>query len=220
MLVAFVLALACSATAFAAVYIAKQAKMSVFSGRIEQTSSSADDSKMVLKTTTGMDIGQRGNITQYDDAVFPILSNVTGCTILDNQGATFETRWNDEDGKAPPTAQRFVLAAENGDIDDVSYEIVVSGKTPQAALRFGVTYSYYSEEDNTIVTTTRVHDLQPSTENLASSEKVTLGDGNILEGEEIVFEITVWADADTLAQLGEYENDVFNVEVVFSTPEE
>lgn len=218
--IAIILALSLSLTAFAAIYIAKQAKMTVFSGRIEQTTSTPTDPKLVLKTIAGTNLGQTGNISTYGETTFPILSNVTGCTIMNNEESTFETNWNDQDGKIPPTAQRFVLTAENGNLSDLSYEIIINGNTATSALRFGVTYRYFNEELNTTVTCTRVDELLPSTTNTASSGKIELGDGNILENEEIIFEITAWVDADALTELGEYENDIFNVEVVFSTPEE
>lgn len=198
--------------AAAAVYISSQARMGLFSGRIEQTTSKPDDPKLILKVA-GENVGQDGDVSVYNEAVFPVLTNVTS-----NYGYGFST-YTDENGREPISAPHFVLSTENGDVQNVYYKIVVQGNDKIAeALRFGVGikyldanghYSYLSGIDEVDYNKTE-----------AAPAPVRSDNSTIAEGEEIEFAISAWVDSYALAEVGDYdENMSFNVEIVFFTRE-
>lgn len=198
--------------AAAAVYISSQARMGLFSGRIEQTTSKPDDPKLILKVA-GENVGQDGDVSVYNEAVFPVLTNVTS-----NYGYGFST-YTDENGREPISAPHFVLSTENGDVQNVYYKIVVQGNDKIAeALRFGVGikyldtnghYSYLSGIDEVDYNKTETAPAPVRSDN-----------STIAEGEEIEFAISAWVDSYALAEVGDYdENMSFNVEIVFFTRE-
>ena len=198
--------------AAAAVYISSQARMGLFSGRIEQTTSKPDDPKLILKVA-GENVGQDGDVSVYNEAVFPVLTNVTS-----NYGYGFST-YTDENGRGPISAPHFVLSTENGDVQNVYYKIVVQGNDKIAeALRFGVGikyldanghYSYLSGIDEVDYNKTETTPAPVRSDN-----------STIAEGEEIEFAISAWVDSYALAEVGDYdENMSFNVEIMFFTRE-
>ena len=196
----------------AAVYISRQARMTLFSGRIEQTTNNPNDPKLVLKVE-GESVGQDGNVSVYDAAVFPILTNVTGRTAFDDA-----TVWTDKNGRMPIAAPTFVLSAENGNVDDVRFNIAGFGDmTASSAMRFGITTVYYDEETGTEVTRSQIEEFARGGPENAESMTVTLGDGTISEGEEVKVYVTAWVDSYTLAEIGEYGNGNFIIDIVFSS---
>ena len=205
-----ILILALGVVAMAAVYISQQARMSLFSGRIEQTVNQPNDPKLVLKVE-GENVGQDGNVSVYDAAVFPILTNVIGHTTVDDS-----TQWEDENGKTPIAAPVFVLSADNGDIENVWFKIVGAGDmTASSAMRFGITTVYYSEEDGTEVTHTQIEEFVMGELERAESELAPLGDGNVAEGEEVRIYVSAWVDSYALAELGEYGDGNFTIDIIF-----
>lgn len=198
--------------AAAAVYISSQARMGLFSGRIEQTTSKPDDPKLILKVA-GENVGQDGDVSVYNETVFPVLTNV-----ISNYGYGFST-YADENGREPISAPHFVLSTENGDVQNVYYKIVVQGNDKIAeALRFGVGikyldanghYSYLSSIDEVDYNKTETAPAPVRSDN-----------STIAEGEEIEFAISAWVDSYALAKVGDYdENMSFSVEIVFFTQE-
>lgn len=214
--VSVVLALTMVITATAAIYISQQAKMTLFSGRIEQSTSQPNDPKMVLRVS-GENVGQDGNVSVYNEAVFPILTKVEG-----NSVALDPAVWTDENGRQPISAPGFVLSAENGEVNNVYYKIVVNGNTSVAeALRFGISIRYYSEEianeaPSGEVMSSLIDSINPGK---TSTEPMLLGDGNILEGEDVEIYISAWVDSYTLAEIGEYDDEGFTIDIVFFTQE-
>lgn len=198
--------------AAAAVYISSQARMSLFSGRIEQPASKPDDPKLVLKVS-GQNLGQDGSVAAYNEAVFPILTNV-----ISNYGYG-PSVYLDEDGREPLSAPSFVLSAENGDVKNVYYKISVQGNDKIAeALKFGITikylddnghYSYLSHIDSVAYHQTETTPLPLKSER-----------SDVLKGEDVEIFVSAWVDSYALAEVGDYdENMSFNVGIVFFTRE-
>lgn len=208
--IAMVVAMSIIVTA-AAVYISSQARMALFSGRIEQSASKPDDPKLILKVA-GENVGQDGDVSDYNGAVFPILTNVTS-----SYGYDFST-YTDENDRKPINAPHFVLSAENGDVANVYYKLVVQGNDKIAeALRFGIDikypdtnghYSYVSRMDS-------VNYRQTET----SPVPVRFDNNTVLKGEEFEFSISAWVDSYALAEVGDYDEKSFSVEIVFFTRE-
>lgn len=198
--------------AAAAVYISSQARMGLFSGRIEQTTSKPDDPKLILKVA-GENVGQDGDVSVYNEAVFPVLTNVTS-----NYGYGFST-YTDENGREPISAPRFVLSAENGNVENVYYKIVVQGNDKIAeALRFGINTKYLDENGHYAYLSGTDSVSYHQTETQPRSVKAD--NDTIVEGEEIEFSISAWVDSYALAKVGDYdENMSFSVEIVFFTQE-
>lgn len=198
--------------AAAAVYISSQARMGLFSGRIEQTTSKPDDPKLILKVA-GENVGQDGDVSVYNEAVFPVLTNVTS-----SPGYGFST-YADENGREPISAPHFILSAENGDVENVYYKIVVQGNDKIAeALRFGINTKYLDENGHyTYLSGTdsvSYHQIETQPRSVKANSNV------IVEGEEIEFSISAWVDSYALAKVGDYdENMSFSVEIVFFTQE-
>lgn len=196
----------------ASIYYSKQARMSLFSGSIEQTTTKPTDPKLVLKVAD-MNVGQDGNVSVYNQDVFPILGSVTGTF---SETGFSDVTWRDDVGRQPISAPGFVLATENGDINDVTCKMVVEGNPSVAsALRFGIVTEYISEADNCRIASCQTASIDPGRTE-SSPEK--LGDGNIVQNEEIKVSVVAWVDSYTLAELGEYENMPFNVRIVFMAP--
>ncbi len=204
------LIIALSVTVAAAVYISQQARMRLFSGKIEQPSNQPNDPKLILKVSD-ISVGQDGNVSVYDGATFPILTNVTG------EPSTGLTNWTDENGKQPISAPKFVLSAENGEVQDVYYKIVVNGNTATSALRFGIDVRYYNEEEGCFVTRSGIKSIDFGSTTTSATMPELLGDGNVAVGENIEIYVSAWVDSYDLAEIGEYDNDSFSIDIVFFT---
>ncbi|MBQ6461290.1 hypothetical protein IJJ36_02570 [Candidatus Saccharibacteria bacterium] len=207
-----ILILALGIVTMAAIYISQQARMTLFSGHIEQTTNNPDDPKLILKVE-GEDVGQDGNVSVYDTAVFPILTNVVGETAFNDA-----TVWTDENGRTPIAAPVFVLSAENGDVNNVYFNITGLGDmTAGSAMRFGITTVYYSEEEGTEVTRSQIEEFVMGGPEKGESTTVMLGDGTIAEGEEVRIYVAAWVDSYALAEIGEYGDGNFTIDIVFSS---
>ena len=198
--------------AAAAVYISSQARMGLFSGRIEQTTSKPDDPKLILKVA-GENVGQDGDVSVYNEAVFPVLTNVTS-----SPDYGFST-YADENGREPISAPHFILSAENGDVENVYCKFVIHGNNKIAeALRFGICTKYLNDDGHYhyLSGMDRVSYHQTETQ----PRSVKADNDTIAEGEEIEFSISAWVDSYALAEIGEYDEDMsFSVEIVFFTQE-
>lgn len=208
--VALVFALALSV--LAAVYVSRQARMSLFSGRIEQTTTSPDDPKLILKVS-GESVGQDGDVSVDDEAIFPILGSVK------DSSEYGPARWSDENGLEPLSAPSFVLSAENGRVDNVYCKIVVNGNDRLAeALRFGITAKYLDENGNYTYYTGTEAVAYRGCETIPRLIKAD--NGTVGEDEDVEFFISAWIDSYTLAKIGEYDAEMtFSVEIIFFTLE-
>ena len=193
----------------ASVYFSKQARMNLFSGRIEQSGSKPDDPKLVLKIA-GESVGQDSSVSNYNEAIFPILTHI------ESASTAGKTVWKDESGREPLYAPTFMLSAENGEVKGVNYKIVIDGDTSAAsALRFGIDVKYYSEETGYKHSLSGVIYLD-DTKNFKESTMEVLGDGNVKNGEDIEIRVCAWVDSYALADLGDYNADAdFSVSIVF-----
>lgn len=207
---AFVLALGTTA----AVFLSQYARMTVFSGHIEQSASTPDAPALVLKSH-GIDVGQSANIAT-DDVEFPVLYDVS------SEFDSGVTTWQAKDGKTPISAAAFALSAKNGEVQNVCYKIEISGDVSAAsALRFGVTTSYFSDELATTAYSSGIAYINSvDVEHCyAESDLLPLGDSTIAEGEDVEICLYAWVDGYALADIGEYFGGDFTVNIVFTTGE-
>ena len=210
-IISIILVLAIGFGAAAAVYISQYARMTVFTGHIEQSTSTPETPRLILKSQ-GINVGSEGNIA-FEDVAFPVLYGV------ESNFDSGVTTWQAEGDKAPISAATFVVSAENGDVENVSCKIKISGDVSAAnALRFGITTSYYSEELSTSAYSYRIVyiDSVDSVHNSAESDYFPLGDSFIAEGDEVEIRLYAWVDGYALAKIGEYFDGTFTVDTIFT----
>ena len=213
MTLALVLALVLAVTA-AAAYFLLQARMTVFKGHIEMPNAQPGDPKLVLEVD-GEGIGETGDISG-DSVSFPVLTNVVGTTSIDAP-----TEWVDENGNVPVVAPKFVLTAEDGDVENVTYKVVASGDTSaSAAMTFGITIVYYDDAKGVRTTKTEFANFGIGGEDFATTEPIPLGDANVAEGEKVEIYISAWVDAEVYEKLGVGPTGDFTIDVVFAAGEE
>ena len=209
MTLALVLALVLAVTA-AAAYFLLQARMTVFKGHIEMPNAQPGDPKLVLEVD-GEGIGETGDISG-DSVSFPVLTNVVGTTSIDAP-----TEWVDENGNVPVVAPKFVLTAEDGDVENVTYKVVASGDTSaSAAMTFGITIVYYDDAKGVRTTKTEFANFGIGGEDFATTEPIPLGDANVAEGEKVEIYISAWVDAEVYEKLGVGPTGDFTIDVVFA----
>ena len=194
-------------TAAASVYYSMQARMRLFSGRIEQSSMNPTDPKLFLKVA-GEPVGQEGDVSVYNETTFPILANV------EQKWTNGVATWVGADGKDPVCATDFVLSSENGKTNNVSYQIVVHGQSRAIpALRFGVSTSYFADDLKQKTVRAGIVYVNKS----GMSEPQTLGDGNVAVGEDVKVSVCAWVDSMALAEIGEYDDSQsISVEIIFT----
>ena len=207
--ITIVLIFALAATALAAYLL--QARMTLFSGHIEQPSGTK--AKLVLKMDDE-NLGDTANIAG-GSVVFPALTGVVGSTTTDGP-----TEWADENGEKPLSAPKFTICAEKGDVEDVRLKIVANGSdmgnSGSEALVFGITIVYYDNTAGRRVTKTEFLNFCAGTPDMAETEAMPLGDAFLVDGEEAEIYISVWADAEVLEKLGTTGTADFNIEAIFS----
>lgn len=213
MTLALVLALVLAVTA-AAAYFLLQARMTVFKGHIEMPNAQPGDPKLVLEVD-GEGIGETGDISG-DSVSFPVLTNVVGTTSIDAP-----TEWVDENGNVPVVAPKFVLTAEDGDVENVTYKVVASGDTSaSAAMTFGITIVYYDDAKGVRTTKTEFANFGIGGEDFATTEPIPLGDANVAEGEKVEIYISAWVDAEVYEKLGVGSTGDFTIDVIFAAGDE
>lgn len=195
----------------AAAYFLLQARVTLFKGHVEQVDYHPGDAKLVLKVD-GEDIGENGDLSSAESVAFPILTNVIGHTSVDGT-----TTWVDEEtGEVPLSAPKFVLTAENGDIENVKFKITLNGDTTaSAAMQFGVGLVYYDEAKVIKKMTNSFTEFAAGTPEYAETVTIPLGDMTIAEGEEVEIYISAWVNADALEKIGAYTDGDFTIDVTF-----
>lgn len=214
--------IAASAAAIAA-YVSR-ANVGFLNCRVENLGTASSDypggntttATLTVKTKDGTDLGSTADITPADTVVsLPILSEVTPTVSLDYPKQP--GHWKSAEGRVPVDAPAFVISSKDGESTDVTFKIVAHGSDPaRAALRFGINIKYYSEDlDQTLILNGQMQlDYRSD-----STSTILLGDGNILEGEEVEVYISVWIDKDALDEVGVYTNDDLQLEAVVTAGE-
>lgn len=216
LIIVMILALALSAAA----YFMLQARMGLFSGRVEYVGQQpgAGDPQLVLRVEDE-DIGQSGDLST-GSVVFPVLTNVQGYTtpVSTTDGPTTEwvTDWVDEAGNKPISAPKFVLKAEGGDVKDVRLKLIANGDvTASAAIQFGIA-TVTGDVAKAEFLNFAIGDLDAG---YAETEPLSLG--YLCEGEEVEIEISVWVNSEVYEKLGITETTGdFKVEAVFTADAE
>ena len=212
-ILAVILALILAVTAVAA-YSLLQARMTLFKGHIEMPNAQPGDPKLVLEVD-GESIGEVGDVSG-DSVTFPVLTNVVGTTSVDAP-----TEWVDENGNVPVVAPKFVLTADGGDIENVTYKVVASGDTAaSAAMEFGITIVYYDDAKGVRTTKTEFANFGVGGEDFATTEPIPLGDANVAEGEKVEIYISAWVDAEVYEKLGVGSTGDFTIDVIFAAGDE
>lgn len=198
----------------AAVLYASQARVSFFTGHVENLGT-AEDSHLAIKYG-GESLGSEVDISPSGAVVFPILSNVKYTTTYGKPST-----WISSEDKSPLQAPKFIVTSEGGESRNVNFRIVAHGSDPsRAALRFGVDIMYYADDIGQKVVRSGITELsQTATGETISSDPLPLGDGNIAAGEEVTVYISVWVDKDALNKVGVYPNDDISLEAVFTSGE-
>lgn len=197
-----ILVFALAISALAAVYLLQQAKVGVFSGHIDLSQQAQDDESELVVKVDGVEVGHNYALSGYGENLFPVLTGVN--TTQDRHG---DIIWEGNEG-APLAAPVFTISAKGGRVENLTYNVIITGNPSVASvMRFGVVTKYYDD------------DLQTKTcrtEFAEANEDLTVGDGNLAEDEEISVSVVAWADAYALANLGNFDNMAFNVDIVFS----
>lgn len=222
-IIAIILSVTLIATSVAAIaaYVSR-ANVGFLNCRVENLGTASSDypggnittATLTVKTKDGTDLGSTADITP-DTVSLPILSEVTPTVSLDYPKQP--GRWRSAEGRAPVDAPAFAISSKDGESTDVTFKIVAHGSDPaRAALRFGINIKYYSEDlDQTLIRNGQMQlDYRSD-----STSTIPLGDGNILEGEEVEVYISVWIDKDALDEVGVYTNDDLQLEAVVTAGE-
>ena len=197
-----ILVFALAISALAAVYLLQQAKVGVFSGRIDLSRQAQDDESELVVKVDGVEVGHDYALSGYGENLFPVLTGVN--TTLGRDG---DIVWEGNEG-APIASPTFAITAKNGSVSSLTYNIAITGNpSVVSALRFGVVTEYYDDDLQTKVC---------HTEFARADESLTVGDGNLAEGEEISVSVVAWVDAYALADLENFDDMAFNVDVIFS----
>lgn len=197
-----ILVFALAIGAVAAVYLLQQAKVGVFSGHIDLSRQTQDNESELVVKVDGVEVGHDYALSGYGENLFPVL---TGVNAVEEHGG--DVVWEGNEG-APIASPTFAITAKNGSVSNLTYNIAITGNpSVVSALRFGVVTEYYDD------------DLQAKvchTEFTVADEGLTVGDGNLAEGEEISVSVVAWVDAYALADLENFDDMSFNVDVIFS----
>ena len=192
--------------AVAAVYLLQQAKVEVFNGRIDLSQQAQDDESELVVKVDGVEVGHDYALSGYGENLFPVLTGVNA--VEDRSG---DVVWEGNEG-APIASPTFAITAKNGSVSNLTYDIAITGNpSVVSAMRFGVVAKYYDDDLQTKVC---------RTEFAGADESLTVGDGNLAEGEEISVSVVAWADAYALADLKNFDDMAFNVDIIFSGGEE
>lgn len=197
-----ILVFALAIGAVAAVYLLQQAKVGVFSGRIDLSRQTQDNESELVVKVDGVEVGHDYALSGYGENLFPVL---TGVNAVENHSG--DVVWEGNEG-APIASPTFAITAKNGSVSNLTYNIAITGNpSVVSAMRFGVVTKYYDDDLQTKVC---------RTEFAEANEDLTVGDGNLAEDEEISVSVVAWADAYALANLKNFDDISFNVDIIFS----
>lgn len=201
-----ILVFAVAIGAVAAVYLLQQAKIEVFNGRLGIPAAGeqpASDAELIVKVN-GEEVGHEVSMAAYGEDDIPVLADVKAEVHRDHV-------WQDRSGNSALDGRTFVLTAKGGDLTNLAYDIDVTGNPSiVSALHFGFIVEYDDEDYG------RISSLYETSTDGSVQLPASLCDGNITEGEEIRVSVAVWADAYALADLEQFDNMSFGVNIIFT----
>lgn len=209
-----ILVFALTIGALAAVYILQQAKVNIFSGHLDfshggqpSDDDQADDQAELVVKLDGIEIGHECAVTGYGEDAIPVLADVRSRHVDWNHYV-----WEDKDGNQALAAKEFVLTAKNGSLDNLTFNInLVGNDSIVSAMRFGLITEYYDDSESRMTCLIQSFRLDGT-----SLLPDMLGDGNIVENEEIKVSVVAWADAYALADLERFDDMGFDIDIIFS----